>query len=349
MATGKRLITLYIGMTEGGGAYDSYTDADFEHFSEEASGFVIIPGTYKKYLVENHEGELNTMLNQMATLVTRIHKQRSDCEIWIGTPHLPDRNDTSLSELPFAQYATQLKNCISSMKQKINGWIGEPNAFDQYITGIYMNDEHIIGENHKGGMALNHTSLSTMLKHPQVNMYNTVSSYVHGLGKQMLWIPYYGFYADDLLETIVDLGYIANRTNIFDYVLIQPHYYFNKSNNNKANLAAIRASMLQNRVTYRAESNGTFTPVCSKTSNTIIGCQMEVDNSIINGRTKIPGQDDATSSELITRFGDCIRIFTDKSNGFNPSNEHFSFYCGSKTPTLSKIQDKIAEFYKSVM
>lgn len=44
----------------------------------------------------------------------------------------------------------------------------------------------------------------------------------------MLWIPYYGYGSNDN-ATINSIGYVANKTNIFDYVLLQSHYYFQES------------------------------------------------------------------------------------------------------------------------
>lgn len=59
---------------------------------------------------------------------------------------------------------------------------------------------------------------------PIVYAMHQVSDMVHAYGKNMLWIPYYRASA----TSSTNLGYVANKTDIFGTVIMYPSYYFHE-------------------------------------------------------------------------------------------------------------------------
>lgn len=88
-------------------------------------------------------------------------------------------------------------------------------------------------------------------------------------GQTFLWIPYYG-YGENPAAIIKNIGYVADSVQIFDYVLLQPHVFFDQSTTS-GNFAGIIASMQANKICYRDGVN----VVANKTSTTQIGFEME--------------------------------------------------------------------------
>ena len=139
-------------------------------------------------------------------------------------------------------------------------------SIDKYtsnIVGIYMNQESVYGT----------VNYSSLLTNSEIKLMNDLSYRVHAnLGKKFLWIPYYGF-GTNAATIIKNIGYVANTTNIYDYVVIQPHYYFDSSV--YSNLNGVYQSVQKQSVTYR---DGVV--VVPKTSSTVIGVEMEINNAI---------------------------------------------------------------------
>lgn len=95
-------------------------------------------------------------------------------------------------------------------------------------------------------------------------------------GKQLLWIPYYGM-GTNAAKIIMDMGYAADKVQIFDYYIIQPGYLFNPSEW-PGNFDGICASMCQNKVCYR---DGVAV-IASKVSTSKIGFELEYDSRYVS-------------------------------------------------------------------
>lgn len=95
-----------------------------------------------------------------------------------------------------------------------------------------------------------------------------VSDKVHSYDKNFLWIPYS---SDTNGGIYKNLGYVANKTDIFDTILIQPSYFFDKS-------LSGNPQIIRNCVEKQAvvDKNGDIIGE-TKTSNTVIGWEMEID------------------------------------------------------------------------
>lgn len=329
----KRMVFLYAGNNANGVAYN-YTEAQIGSFTN-ADEFVIA-ASINNYL--NNDTALNTHLNAVVSLAARTINKTGK-HVWLSLPYFPKGSPFTVST--YAPVAQKLISCAATLKQKFNGWMGSNTAFDTYVEGFYIVNEHVDQES---GVKLNTSSLTTMKQHPEVYTFATVSDYVKGtLNKKMLWCPYYGT-GVTTNDTINSVGSIANKTNIFDYVFIQPVYYFLRSQDIFENLGAIRRSMRDHRVYTR---NGTVVGG-SKTSNTQIGVQMEIDACYVNGRGAAANRDAATSEDAQNRFSyyaDCYNntpipavtngnVYSNHAalpalSGYSKANAHISFYCGA--------------------
>ena len=200
-----------------------------------------------------------------------------------------------------------------------------------------MSHEHILvpGDVPDYGVPL---TASNPTAHPQVAMLNNVASYIRNThGKKVLWIPYYGKW-DNWNNTLYSVGVIANKTNIFDYVIMQPSYY-NDGNVSEAtidNLYGIRESITLNKVVGRPSAYSVVTG--SKTSNTKIGAEMEISDM----------HQQSGFADCYARYVDCFNntgSLTSKSkhSDYKKSNYDFAFYMDAKYNNEHKVTDA-AEF-----
>lgn len=105
-----------------------------------------------------------------------------------------------------------------------------------------------------------------------------IGNLVHNNNKQFMWIPYNTKDTEtSSLYTFIRAGYVANKTNIFDYVTIQPGYYQNSDMSNQLNY--VKKSAQDNK--FYNNSGGVVGG--TKTSSTKIGAEMEIDSKIAGG------------------------------------------------------------------
>ena len=110
----------------------------------------------------------------------------------------------------------------------------------------------------------------------QIRIMKQVRDYVkagHVHGTQFMWCPYYG-YGDNAATIIKKIGHVADKVQIFDYVILQPHVIFDASTTN-GNLNGVKYSVDRNKVCYRNNVN----VIASKVSTTQIGYEMEFLNN----------------------------------------------------------------------
>ncbi|GKX67620.1 DUF4855 domain-containing protein [Inconstantimicrobium mannanitabidum] len=244
-----KMITLTVGQC------DSFTDADWQALrNSNCTDFVIIPALAGNYN-SDEAGYENQLAPKVINAINKLATTMSWANIWIGTPGIGYSNCSiaSSSLNPFYNYITYVKNQISS------------SIWNNNVRGIYMNEESVYGSVDYSNLGSNST----------IKLMNDLSYRVHNyLGKSFLWIPYYG-YGSSPATIIKNIGYVADRTSIFDYVIIQPHYYFDSTV--QSNLAGVYYSVQNQAICYR---NGVA--VTQKTSNTIIGVEMESDWHILS-------------------------------------------------------------------
>lgn len=109
---------------------------------------------------------------------------------------------------------------------------------------------------------------------PCIKLMNDLSTRAHNnLNTKFLWIPYYG-YGSDPAEIVKRIAYVTNKSTIFDYVVIQPHYYFDGSV--ASNLTGVKYCISKQSISYR---DGLV--VTPKVSKTVIGPEMELDWHVV--------------------------------------------------------------------
>lgn len=341
----NKKVFLYVGNYGSSGKYEDFEDPDITRF--HADEFVITCGGYDRYLLNNTA--LNEYLDEMTTLARRVIALTGKT-IWLGFPAPPTPTST-ITIAEYDHYADQYLNIAQLVKERMDA--GNTNYYYTYVQGFYMNDEHVRRKNFTYGTDTDdkygvNTDVNNLLQHPQIFMYNKVSqglmSSTHGW-KKLLWCPFAGRGAN-YDTTMIDIAYIANTTDIFDTVLIQPSHYFHghEDPNIFKNLDLVKNSMNRQEVLRRTADGRTDVRVVAKTSSTIIGCQMEIDERYFNPALEDPKN---TQSGYISRYADYISTFSG-SNITSSKNRVFSYYCDKKNTYWEKTQDKVNEFFDTL-
>lgn len=321
--------------------YSTYTGTDKYKYEDvqldglaNATEFVVCSGGYQKYFKEN--GEATTALieyvqdavDRAKKLYDKYHKQ-----IWIGTPMIAAPIKTTFNEyaVPLSSYDEVGRR----MTYFVDNVITECNRvglnFNTCVKGFYMAEETVY-DSPNGSY--------TAESHPQIKMFQTMSTYVEGKGKKMLWAPHWG------TGNLLKVGHIVHKTNIFDYVLIQPGYYFCYGTSNgwepnwDQNCEAVRRMVQSQRVQYQGGG-----PVIAESSithsKTKIGCQMEIDGKY--GTTSPNGYNYAT---LYAHYKD---VFSTDSGAFAKGTTDFGFYFGAIKadcgPNFDQAKQQVNNFF----
>lgn len=137
------------------------------------------------------------------------------------------------------------------------------------VAGFYWSTECVV--NDYTDFDYEDMEYNSTFNNPIVKAIKACSDHVRSYGKKMLWIPYYRH--GDWSQGGKRLGYIANRTDFFDYMVLQPTYYFNEILG--ANIEAVRKGVEKQAVTdfYGQIFGG------EKISKTAIGPEMEIEGN----------------------------------------------------------------------
>ncbi|MDZ5610710.1 hypothetical protein U2I54_27895 [Bacillus pseudomycoides] len=175
-----------------------------------------------------------------------------------------------------------------------------------------------------------------------VKLANDLSYYVkNSLSKRydFIWAPAYSNAEAIAADTIKRVGFVANRTNIFDEVLLQPNYYFNETGTaNQApvsNLQGVKYSIQKQQVTFR-DGNPALTKLSNNTTR--IGVQMEIDGKISWGDPS----HNLTASVFQNRY-------QEYANTLKPfvGSYPISFYAADKNHIFNtNVLNSINQFYK---
>jgi len=149
---------------------------------------------------------------------------------------------------------------VDAIKNTLSAEIWENN-----VQGIYYAGEDIVTS---GYTKFDYDRPEDNFNNPIVASMRAVSDAVHAYGKNMLWIPYY----HEAAPSSKNLGYVVNRTDIFDTVIIQPSFFFNPARTEEIRI--ISESMEKQAV---VDINGNIIGG-EKTSKTLIGFEMEIDS-----------------------------------------------------------------------
>lgn len=355
MATNDKKMFLYVGYLPSGEKYLPYSASDLE-VADTVDEFVLTCGNYDGYLADS--SLMNEYVNDIFNLAKTVIETTGKF-VWLGLPR-PLQLEQTITIAEYTGYANKYINeFITPIQNKLKSLIAD-NGYDyyyNYVQGFYMNDEHV--RRHKYtyfnpkepvyddpyGVD---TDTSNLLAHPQIKMYSLISDKLKTSEfgwKKLLWAPYAGVGAN-YDTTFIDIAYIANTTNIFDTVLLQPVVY-EGYDPNKAdtasilkNLDVIRNSMNMQEVRTRDAAGNTNNRVVAKNSSTKIGCQMEVDYKYLTETSQNHQNYILTKNAL---SGNNVTV---------PSDRHFSFYCDCMNTDPQKwqklVKDVVNPFFETL-
>jgi len=267
-----------------------------------------IKGEFNKSLDATTGGPqrgMDWLVEEYITLTNRILSVDSDADIWYSFP--------DVLVYPIANKYTDvfIEHILNALKAKL-----PEDVWNKNVGGFYYCSEAVVAW---------YTAFDTSNKenfgNNMVQGMRDLSNAVHRENKKFLWIPYYQSGGEH--QNAFRIGNIANTTNIFDFVCIQPNYYFDARKENW--VTAVESIVADNMV---KDHNGKVM-AGGKTSKTQIGPEMEIDER-------------APNADYIERFQKYVDAYK-KYVGKAP----MVFYAGDRNATLSKeVLEQIAIMYK---
>ncbi|MBG9587275.1 hypothetical protein [Cytobacillus firmus] len=291
----SKMVFLYVGKYSSSSYYPTYTSSDISKFN--VNEFVIVPGK------EQYSG----LVNDINSLVQNIVASKgTSSKIWIGTQLESPTAYDSYTQTDYNNYLSYVNSLQSTLG---SNW--------SYVEGIYMTNEAITNRS---------IAFDQFQYDSQILFYEWFSDEIHNTyNKDFLWVPYYG-YGSSTVDIIRSVGYVANKTNIFDLILLQPHYYFDSTV--KSNLNAVYQSTIKQAVTWR---DGVIVGGSKDAiANAKIGVQMELDH---NARWGNDG------GAWIERYNEYVDTF----KGLR-GNYPISYYAGSRNDACA-MSDDINRFF----
>ncbi len=343
-------LLLYVGYWGySNGKYPEPTDEQLKQILEVTDEFVLVPTAVYNCYTDKLTGEEKQILNN--DIIDSMTTE------WIGRPSSLEslkvtyKNIASSSILAgynisdYVEDATKLGNRLVELDPDVKLWYSvpgaaqltaltylfadswvqvvdevkealEPEVWENNVYGFYYSDEDVVtGEYAK----FDEDKPEENFNNPDVYAMRQVSDKVHSYDKSFLWIPYS---SDTNGRTYENLGYVANKTDIFDMILIQPSYFFDASLKNNPQI-------IKNCVEKQAvvREDGEIIGE-TKTSDTVIGWEMEIDATDIK-----------KGSAAETRYQAYVDAFKDL-RGVYPT----AYYASIITETVD-VLDKISEFY----
>ncbi len=278
---------------------------------------------YKKFYNKiNRSNSLDYFSNEVFDLALRLIKTDPGVKITIA---IPGTEFHALSE----EFIEPVKNIlIKGIKERLDK--ENPEYWKNNIRGYYFSTEglpyYYTWFNPDKTIDFSNSIVKTML---------SFSNEIHQVyNKEFIWIPYYGnslkskdYYNKD---QAVRIGYIANRTNLFDYIIIQPSYYFKAD---QKNIPFVQNSSKSNMVLdiYNDIVGGI------KNSKTLVGAEMEIDaryNTI--GDNKYIGYQE--------RYSEYVKAFSSLSK-----ETPIAFYAGTRDEFFTEdVYEAVKSFFKTI-
>lgn len=274
------------------------------------------------YKNADKSNSLDYFSDKAVGLALKLIKTDPAVKIYIAIPGV---NFHALTDEYIQPVEDKLMNGIKAKLDRVN-----VNYWEKNIEGFYFSTEGI-----PYYYSWFKPDKTIDFNNPVVKTMSSLSNEIHQVyKKKFIWIPYYGsslnmaeYYNKN---QFVRTGYIANRTDIFDYVILQPTYYFYSD---YKNIPIIKASMGNNAVLDTDQ--GIIGGI--KTSRTIIGAEMEIDRNYgsIAGR-------DGTAKGYQDRYQEYVNAFKDGSAKYP-----IAFYAGSRDDIFTDtVYNAIKNFFK---
>lgn len=305
LAKGFRAPLIYAGHFNAGTMY-CYTDDQLQGL-EGATEFVICSafnGCFTASGVPDSRGYLQNYEVAVADMAKRLYTMYGK-QVWIGTPQVG--TDVPETKAVFEELGRQMTSFINDM---ISQFARVGLSFDTCVKGIYIADETVRGT---------FNASSTAADNYQISMFQTVANYAAAKGKKMLWAPHWGS------ENLIKAACVIHRTNIFDYALVQPSYYFPENTGCENNCEILRTGIAMQRLCYLGGIPILHETAISSTK-TVIGCVMENDWRYIY-------------SDFQQRYQTYVNVFDQAYGAYDKYNTNFGFYFGCPSLTDNPIED----------
>lgn len=277
----------------------TYTDADLQGLGN-ATEFVVTCGGFKHYFAADGTPDsyyMQVYIDRAVRLANRLYTMYGK-KIWIGTPMV----DENVVDYNNAAIYNEVGWRLTYFVDNVIAAFGGEAVFKTRVKGFYMSNEVVLGKV---------TSVST---HPQIQMFQKLSEYVTRKGLKMLWAPMWSS------ENLTHMAKVIQEMSIFDYVLMQPNYYFTEQWHETA-CDSVRKSIIRQKVTF-----GDGSIASSKTSpRAVIGCQMEMD---LRFMTTSPGITRGETTSFSERLQTYKTFFNGVTSGYSKAATNFGFYFG---------------------
>ena len=155
---------------------------------------------------------LDKSVSAQVELAKQIISREPNATIWFSFPTVTFQACAQHYKEPFTYMFNQIKSQIgtTAWNKNVRGFYWGTEAVTSYYTKF---DEGAPGNYYNNRM---------------IQLMADIGNLVHNNNKQFMWIPYNTKDTEtSSLYTFIRAGYVANKTNIFDYVTIQPGYYQN--------------------------------------------------------------------------------------------------------------------------
>lgn len=268
--------------------------------------------------IETYNGKnaftLTGYVNQLVAVANGLISKSSNVKLWFGLPRfLPSAQPVAVGYAYYYEYFI-----IKAIQERV------PN---KNIMGYYFGQEDI----NYYYTPFNANLSSSYFGNPVVQCMSMIRTYINQNypGKQFMWIPYFhNEVASQTLTNITDdglrIGYIANQTNIFDYVILQPSA-FNNSNNNYR-LTQVKNCIAHNPPAVVNKNNSVVGSLAG--THAEVGFEMEIEAAYATG----------------TQYQLYVSTFTPYKNGTQP----IAFYAGPQEDIIfnKSVNQAITSFFK---
>ena len=274
------------------------------------------------YKNADKKDSLDYFSDEAVDLALRLIKTDPNVKLYISIPGV------KFHDLSYEYIEPVKEKLMKGIKQKLDKV--NPTYWEKNIEGYYFSTEGI-----PYYYSWFKPDKTIDFNNPVVKTMSSLSNEVHQVyNKKFIWIPFYGssLGMDEYYNKnpFVRIGYIANRTDIFDYVIIQPTYYFYSD---IKNIPFIKASVDNNIVLDTDQSiiGGI------KCSNTIIGPEMEIDGKY----APVPGKE-ADAKAYKERYQEYVQAFSGAKQKYP-----VAFYAGSRDDLFKdEVYNAVKSFFK---
>lgn len=272
--------------------------------SNELTRYLLLQSVYAQKLESRNEHlYLEDFAKAALSLAERLVNINPDIKIWYSFPNILVQPLAEKYIEPYTLYYNNMKNSTPA------------EVWEKNIAGFYWTPEDI-----DNAMILNIKN-RVDFDNPVVMAMKACGDLAHNDGKLFFWCPYY----DNAVDTTA-IGYVANLTDIFDYVILQPNHLFRE--NWSFNIDLVKNCAEQNAV---LDERGNIIGG-KKKSSTIVGPEIEMEGELFDGEN---------GEEMKARYMDYYNAYHSKYGTWS-----FAFYVGERDSIMSdQVFEYLKEFY----